>query len=543
MQMKKRILTFLTAAAVALSLIACGRGSSSPSKGAVGETTSEIITKYEDAVTLHIVTEDNPNVSYFPGENITNNWWTKQYRERFNIEIVVDWYTSDTTTYNTKLNLAAASKELPDTFKVYTLKQLKELVEAGMLMDMSAVFDQYASDLLRELMGESADVFNSGRIDGGLYGISQLSYGTISQPFYVWLRDDWMREQNLTAPKTIADLENIMKVFKEAYGAYGFALSKGLTELYEIANAWNVYPTIWVENGEGTIEPGCIQPGMKDVLATFAEWYRKGYIDPNFTTYDWSAMVGSNVNGSCGVQVFQQWWGWNPGSDVVKMQGKDAVFYPYEIPTVTGEAPIYPLTFDNSGYTVVSRDCEHPEAVIMLMNFYAEVYYADRAGVDEEIREFAGTDVGYANIAGPFRVLSPAAEDDTYLRVSQAITTGDTSCLVSTDKYEDSMRWIRDGDSVGLGAYLQCGACDRSAYALGHQILEENRTIRNRIWGDTPEVMDMYGGTLDDMLLEGFTRIIIGEESVDYFDMLVTNWRNAGGSTIIQAANEMYGAG
>ena len=52
--------------------------------------------------------------------------------------------------------------------------------------------------------------------------------------------------------------------------------------------------------------------------------------------------------------------------------------------------------------------------------------------------------------------------------------------------------------------------------------------------------MDTYGSTLDDILTEGFTKIIIGDEDVSYFDELVSNWRTAGGDTVIQAVNEMY---
>ena len=39
------------------------------------------------------------------------------------------------------------------------------------------------------------------------------------------------------------------------------------------------------------------------------------------------------------------------------------------------------------------------------------------------------------------------------------------------------------------------------------------------------------GTTLEDILTEGFTKIIIGDQPIDYFDTVVDNWKAAGGRT------------
>ena len=36
-------------------------------------------------------------------------------------------------------------------------------------------------------------------------------------------------------------------------------------------------------------------------------------------------------------------------------------------------------------------------------------------------------------------------------------------------------------------------------------------------------------------------RIIVGEESIDYFDTLVDNWAKAGGTKATEEINETYG--
>ena len=45
--------------------------------------------------------------------------------------------------------------------------------------------------------------------------------------------------------------------------------------------------------------------------------------------------------------------------------------------------------------------------------------------------------------------------------------------------------------------------------------------------------------TLNDLLQEGFTKIIVGQEPIDYFDTLVENWKRAGGEQATKEVNEM----
>lgn len=66
---------------------------------------------------------------------------------------------------------------------------------------------------------------------------------------------------------------------------------------------------------------------------------------------------------------FAQWFGYNPLPDVVKNQGPDAVFYPYEIPTQDGSPIMGSVSFNNNGYVVISKNCQNPEAVMKIVKF------------------------------------------------------------------------------------------------------------------------------------------------------------------------------
>lgn len=556
--MKKKLLSLLLANALLLSVTACaGSGTdSTPSAGQPKESAQETQSAQEATAenpeptaetseTDELVTLTIANVGssqpYPDGESTEDNWWTHQYKERFNVEVKTEWYTNDLDSYNTKLNMAIVSKSIPDAFTATSLGQLKELAEADLLMDMAPYFEEYASDLVKSIAAQDPDTFNTGYIDGKMYGVTQMHYGWSSNPYYVWLRNDWMQEQNLEAPKTMDDLVNIMTTFKNAYGGWGLAADKTLYTFKSLALAWGAQPDIWITKDDGTMEPGAIQPEMKDALAAFAGWYKDGLIDPNFTTYDMTAMNNGIIDGSIGVEVFQQWWGYNPGADTVKQNGPEAIFYPYEIPEATRDV-LYPISFTNRGYTVVSKNCEHPEAVIKLINFYADVFFNPEADEDAKFL-LNSTDYGdYAHIT-PFRIQDTTVEDQNLEQVTYAIENNDPDSITlgtAAGKYNGAIKWINDQDPTGIGDYLQHGAGEFAAFRLAVNILNEKRYQLNAIWGDTPDEMSTYGSTLDDILIEGFTKIIIGDEDISYFDELVSNWRTAGGDTVIQAVNEMY---
>ena len=84
-------------------------------------------------------------------------------------------------------------------------------------------------------------------------------------------------------------------------------------------------------------------------------------------------------------------------------------------------------------------------------------------------------------------------------------------------------------------------AIDNGGMVIGCKHVDNEQILKDAMWGLKPQAVLDYGTTLDDLLIEGFTQIIMGVESIDYFDVLVENWRMAGGDEVTQAVNEMYG--
>ena len=126
--------------------------------------------------------------------------------------------------------------------------------------------------------------------------------------------------------------------------------------------------------------------------------------------------------------------------------------------------------------------------------------------------------------------------------VYNAFKTGEESFHTGYGQiyYNEAKKWETEGLDTSLGRWLQM-AIDNGGMVIGCKHVDNGQILKDAMWGLKPQAVLDYGTTLDDLLIEGFTQIIMGVESVDYFDVLVENWRMAGGDEVTQAVNEMYG--
>lgn len=554
MKQTKRVLACLAACAM---ITGCGSDSDadnvSGSGGSSSEKTSseaagsvadgsyeaavdevDIWASYPETVTLTtVLTADNFN-DFLDGEDYDNNPHYNRWKELFNIDVENLWVAETSTDASTKMNLAMVDGTLPDVFTVDS-DTLSQLVEAGVAMDITDVFNTYASDDVKSYMEADAQTAQSAWRDGRMYAIPQLSYGIINQVNHVWIRKDWKEEQNLSDPQTMDDLINIAKIFKEKYGAV-IGEDQNLDSLYFLAPAWGAYPKIWIRTENG-VEYGSVRPEMKEVLAVFAQWYQDGLLYQDFPTSDMTKMQQTNITGEVGIQPFYQWLAWTE-TDVVKNQGENAYFQAYEIPSATGKPTQSPINFANDGYVVINKTCEHPDAAIKLINYYVKTQFI--GDEDREVLDELGRVGG--KIPGSFRMYDPNCDYQQYVDMVEAVAKRDPSKLMGNGallKYDNCIDYLDNKTPEAIGDYLQVGD-EKCAYSVSKKVLDAGDWFYNVLWDVRPESLSDTGSALDDILLQGFTQIIVGERPLDYFDELVENWKAAGGDTVTAEMNEIY---
>jgi putative aldouronate transport system substrate-binding protein len=499
------------------------------------------LTKYDQPVTLHVVNVEDSGMQFKSGESMTDNAWTRGMKETLNVDIVTDWI-STSADYTMKLNLAIASKQLPDVFKCDAV-QFRQLLEAGMLADITGYIENNASDNIKAIMDYAPDVTETAKQNGRLYALPIFGYGPVTMPEILWLRHDWMQAANAQAPKTITELETLMQSFMRLHPTtYGMPLNKGLDEMYWLAPAFKAYPSIWITGSNGQIVHGAVQPEMREVLRIFNDWYKKGYLRQDFMAMDSNAVRQDVVSGKFGVEVFPQYWFINV-ADMVNTYGREGYFEAYEMPSSDGSPVLHPKDFDNGGYLVVNKNSKNIDAVIKCMSYYQYIVNdVVSQGImnEEQVLNFLYSDS--LHIVPMFQIQDPIDEERQYRQIQEAKRTGDTSKFTSSltlNKYALSKAYVDNGDIGGIMPWLQMYA-DRCAYSVNVKVFEEKRFTNSRMMGPAPEEVAAFGSTLDDLLKEGFTKIVIGEQPLSYFDTLIREWRSAGGDTATAAMNRVY---
>jgi hypothetical protein len=106
--------------------------------------------------------------------------------------------------------------------------------------------------------------------------------------------------------------------------------------------------------------------------------------------------------------------------------------------------------------------------------------------------------------------------------------------------YEQAAPWWRDNNVEGYGRWIQQYAPRSSAWG-NLQIINEGRHYTTRMTGALPEDALVFGATLDDILIEGFMKIIVGEQPLSHYDAVIAEWKSSGGDLVTQAVNREYG--
>lgn len=508
-------------------------------------------TPYPNLVTITTVKGAGADQVFEDGDTHHNNPWTRAWKDQLGIEVIYDWVDDGNTQYDTKLNMTIASGNLPDVFKCNYV-QFRQLMQAGLLMDITDVYREHASQRVQDYEKTDPETIKQSMVDGRIYGIPGYYYGIIDQPKDLWVRKDWYEDAGSPALKTVEDFENLAKLFIEKYGGYGLAIENKLENLFMTGPMFNVYlgnpasgnqQYFWYKDDTGRIKAGIAHEEFKTALKYWAKWYEEGILSPDFANFDQPKMTQDLVNGKAGMQPHYQWQGWHVGPNLVGAQGSDnAYMIPFPFPTVDGSQVMGQIGFPNAQVIVVSKTCQNPAAVMKLLSFTDYIMFDPDTKLTEE--EFKGfTDGQREHVPGSVEIIDPMADMIQFEHVLHALKTGDTSELFTAGmkkKYGDSISWIQDKNTGGLGAYLQQGF-DGCAYYNSKFLIDNDFLQRTDAWGPPPEAFDKTVNTID-IILNGVMEIIMGVQPLEYYDQVLSDWYAQGGQIMEDAINAEYGS-
>ncbi|MFJ2042845.1 extracellular solute-binding protein [Paenibacillus sp. O199] len=543
MSLKKFSLLTLTMV-LATTLAACSSGTGSAENEAQPNKQQDAggpLTKYDPPIKLTSTMNETGKETLAEGDTHANNIWTRGYKDELGIDVTYDWIVPDAN-YNDKMNVTLASGDLPDVLKVSAV-QFEQLHEAGMLEDLTEVYDKYASDLVKEFMSaEDGAGLKPVTKDGKIYAMVSFP-GSLDSSDMVWIRQDWLKKVGLEAPKSMQDIIKIAEAFTfedpDGNGkddTYGIALNKDLP-INAFLLGYHGYLETWIKDASGQVVNGTIQPEVKEGLRELQNLYQKGVIDPEFGVKDFAKMMEDVNGGKSGIFFLPQWAPFQVSSMIKKDKNVD--WLPYPVQSIDDQPAKTQNHLSLGGIFAVRKGYEHPEALIKLLNFQAEKMFGESAKEERAAYLNGVTGLGFQNatVSNLPANKNVKAQDE----VEQALKTGDTSGLELEAKlfYDDIMDY-RNGNLDKWHMERIFGP--ESSQGVIKYYRDNDLIVMNEFIYAPTRTMNTKQATLDKLRAETFLKIIYGNLSIDEFDKFVANWKKLGGDQITQEVNEVINA-
>lgn len=504
------------------------------------------LSKYDPPITLSFVRSYDDNseglISNLPGETYENNRWTELYEQVLGIQVKYDWIVPREL-YQQRLNAQITAGQIPDVVKV-DVQQLRQLTHAGLIHDLTEVYEQYATPFTKEILAqEVSNPFELATIGGRLMGIPDTN-PSIERAEFLWIRTDWLNNLQLKPPQSIEDVLAIAKAFTEddpdrngIDDTYGLALSNLLWDpvmgLTGFMAGFNAYPSIWITDQEGKLVYGGVQPEVKDALLALQKMYAEGQIDEEFMFKDGIKAATLVAEGKVGMLYGEQWASFfpiQPSAD----ERPEVTWQAFPIVADVGQLARVPLKFSTNHFFAVSKRVEHPEAVVKMINLHLEKNWGETA--DYSFYYSNPFPVWQLSPVTPF----PAKKNlEAYRQLAEARRTGDMSRLNDEARaiHDNITRFLEEEDYLGWGWERTYGP--DGAFAILDRYENNNQLLYESFFGAASETMIAKQSILREMQNETYLNIILGRP-IELFDDFVNDWYRLGGDQVIEEVNEWY---
>ncbi|MCK9857521.1 MULTISPECIES: extracellular solute-binding protein [Paenibacillus] len=575
--MKRNMALMLSAALLGVSLTACSssndssnnnvKASSSP-EASSNATSSEspalsgddlAFSKFPKPVDVHIGMVVDPTDKTLPeGDSVSNNQYTRYLKEKYNINVIVDWTAATGNDFKQKVSLTIASGKLPDGMVVDDRSFMTKAASSGLLYDIGDLFDQYASKQVKDIMASTEGrALENASYKGKMVSLPNITVDT-DGVHVMWIRKDWLDKLSLPVPKTLAELETTAKAFmdnklggdktigiagpsKNSFPYSTFLVSSNNMAGFDpIFGAMDAYPGYWLDNGDGTVSYGTTSENTKKTLALLADWYKKGLIDPEVGTRD---NTGDPINANQTGIFFGPWWAGGYGNGDSFKNDPTANWQAYPVYSDDGKWNTHMKT-TGSTYTVISKNAK-PDVVkaILIMN-------------NALVRDEATFDLSVAVGWYPLRNVMAAANETEYEYTElMKVLKGETepeSYNVPNSLYKLMYADAKKVRDVVKPPYDELGVTNYSTANFGDFQRLYSLLIGDRPFATTPIDKKVYSVTynqtptmetkwanLKKMEDETVLKIILGQASLDSFDKFVKDWKAQGGDEITAEVAEL----
>lgn len=548
----KRILLLTLALLIALSGTALA--SKSQLAGNLGDFSASSwgnLEPYAEPITMTIGIPVDLSKAFPEGDSYENNVWSRAYEEELGIKLELAFTAANT---DDKINTLIATGDIPDLLCVNSA-QLKMLSNSGLIRDdLYDVYMANAGEGMRTIIeGVGGDAaIPSATYDGKMMAIPILNTSPGEEVPVLWLRTDWMQKLGLEDPQNWDDLYKIIDAFvhqdPDGNGVddtIGLTFSKDLWnsnfQMDGLFNVFGSYPkkNFWVDdpNEEGKVIFGAFADETKAALEVVSKMYADGLIDAEFAVNDNSAAVQQVASGKCGVVIGAVW---DTNSVLYTSNDEDPNADWHALPMVGLDGPTTKVTgnYPIIRYMVFNKDFEHPEAVIKMINLQFKKCFSDDSTqeiYDTYIEDASGNSGFVAFQIYPWGIFLPAVKNE--MAADEIVNMGLSSDEVDiwAKPFAKYVEGYANGDA-SLWRWYRFFGPDGGHLITGKYITDDLYYM-NRYYGPTTDTMAESISLIDDLVNEMFTKIIMGEETVDAFDTYKAQAEALGLTDMTEEAN------
>ena len=501
--------------------------------------------KYPQLVTYTLGQMSGANNSNLPeGNTYEDNAYTRYLKQILNIQNR-NIYMESEDRYDDYVNVLVNDHTLPDVLVVSDREILNTLVENDLVEDLTDVYENCASARIKAMYNSyGPQLLGAGTFDGKLMALPEavIDHG----PCLLWMRKDWINQLGLDEPQTLEEAMEIIRVFQEnRMGAEDGEDPVGLVcdtnfvsttsqnySVEPIFEKFYAYPRRWIQDENGEIVYGSLTEETKAAVAYLRELYAQGILDQNFALRAQNNIRDLVVQGKCGA-FFGLWWAPNnPLMDVIESDPQ-ADWEPYYLTADYQQKDNVYTSFQDNKYVVVRKGYEHPEIVMKIISVLFDFSrYEGAEGTDdaEEINSYFALNVDPT--ARPL-VINVDYNEAIYnvtkdIRRVMAGTQKESNLTALEKSYYDACMMYADGTDATVEDWA---AYKSRISAVGVLVDGHYKSVRRQYLAESDGEVPNMLATLEK---NAFIQMIVGEQSMDYFDTFVEEWYEQGGKELTE---------
>jgi len=486
--------------------------------------------------------------AFAEGDSLDNNPFSRMIEKLFGVKFTVAWTWATTDEANSKYNLAMASGDLPDYLETVPTAIFVKMVEADLLEDLTDLLPQYASKRWQDTWAEYGDLpYTWSRIGGKLYGLPRVEDLAHNDTVF-WYRADWLEKLGSEAPTTLDELHDLAKAIVDGglgKGAAGTTIGLMANKDYEhtwygsldpIWGAFGHIPDHWSKEGDGLMFDG-IRPELKEPLQLLNQWYNDGIFRKDFFTLETSDSVQDVASGLVGLH-FTPSWGAN--LDTVKNDPETKWAFANIPAGPDGKQGKHTENNFREESFAFRKGMEHVDKIFLITNWMQEL----TEDFDRRMHGWEGinytwgdgdtvawTTTGWMPWApGPIGTRGGGMIDPR--RVGNEIKYRQDNWAKIDAADRDAMQNLLLEDPTGVQTVSDQSRLmilDTADLGMMTELQTTPTPTMVERWVDMQKLVD-----------QTILNIITGQQPIDSFDEMVTQWKQIGGDQVTQDVNEWY---